>query len=114
MDDEKDFIVIFEAPVIEKPEFRLYYDEQGKVVCYTTEKLEGNYLVIDKLTFAECRPDIRVIDKKIIRNYQVGIICKLKPDSNGSTQCATDDISIITDDTSISTTKWEYKLYGYT
>ena len=39
--------VIWEAPPIIKPEFRLYYDERGNVLFYTCEKPAGNYVIID-------------------------------------------------------------------
>ena len=60
---DEDYVLVFEAPKIEPPEFRLYYDEEtGKVLFYTCEKPEGKYLVIDSVTFACARQDVRVID----------------------------------------------------
>ena len=55
-------ITIWESPKVDKPEFRLYYDDKGYVITYTCEKLEGNYIVIDALAFAEARPDVRVVN----------------------------------------------------
>jgi hypothetical protein len=63
--NQEEFMIIWEAPKIEPPEFRLYYDEHGAVVCYTGDKsITGNYIVIDALTFAQARPDVRVINGK--------------------------------------------------
>lgn len=93
-----DNVIIFEAPKIEKPEFRLYYDEQGKVICYTCEKLEGNFVVIDANTFAEGRPDIRVVDGKISKINPHSVISKLKPNSEQGITCAQEDISIVVDE----------------
>jgi hypothetical protein len=42
-----DVVIVWEAPKIIAPEFRLYYDDKGNVICYSCEKLEGNYIVID-------------------------------------------------------------------
>ncbi len=95
-DDTEDYIIIWEAPVIEKPEFRLYYDEKGYVITYTCEKLEGNYVVIDTTTYAEARPDIRVIDGKLVRSTVGAVIAKLYPADNG-VLCEREDLSIITD-----------------
>jgi hypothetical protein len=53
MSQQEEYILTWEAPKIEPPEFRLYYDEKGNVICYTCEKLEGNYVIIDAQTFAE-------------------------------------------------------------
>lgn len=95
-DDTEDHIIIWEAPVIEKPEFRLYYDEKGYVTTYTCEKPEGNYVVIDTTTYAEARPDIRVIDGKLVRSTVGAVISKLYPADTG-TLCEAEDLSIITD-----------------
>lgn len=92
-------------------EFRLYYDDQGKVLFYTCEQLEGNYIVIDSQTYAECRPDIRIIDGKIVKDNQGAIINKLVPSSNGIS-CALIDINIITDDIT-DTMYWDVKRYEH-
>ena len=47
--DDSGYITIWESVKVDVPEFRLYYDESGKVICYTCEKLPGNYIVIDKI-----------------------------------------------------------------
>lgn len=95
-ESEIEYVITWEAPVIEKPEFRLYYDDKGNVVCYTCEKLEGKYVVIDNLTFAEARPDLKVVDGKIIRMASNTVISKLFPDTEG-VLCEVEDVSIITD-----------------
>jgi hypothetical protein len=92
---KEDYIIIWEAPKIVPPEFRLYYDEAGKVVTYTCEKLEGDYIVIDAMTFAAARPDIRVIDGKISTVQAHAIISKLMPDEKEGRMCALEDISIV-------------------
>lgn len=94
MNDE-DYVIIWEAPPLQKPEFRLYYDEKGQVVCYTCDKIEGNYIVVDNLTFAEARPDVRVVDGKLIRNNSGSVVSRLYEDNNGIL-CEKEDISIIT------------------
>lgn len=96
MDNEEEYVITWEAPVIEKPEFRLYYDERGCVVTYTCEKLDGNYVVIDNLTFAEARPDIRVVDGKVVRAGSGAVISKLYPSIDG-VLCEKEDVSVITD-----------------
>ena len=40
-------VVIWEQVPLVKPEFRLYYDDKGKVLFYSCEKPEGDYIVID-------------------------------------------------------------------
>jgi len=95
-DDTEEYVITWEAPVIEKPEFRLYYDETGHVVTYTCEKLEGNYIIIDALTFAEARPDVRVVDGKLIRADSAAVISRLVRSTAGIL-CEAEDVSIITE-----------------
>ena len=75
-------------------EFRLYYDDNGKCLCYTCENLEGNYIVIDGDTYHQCRPDVYVIDGKIVKRDEMTVIHKLKPSTKGVT-CSNDDVTMI-------------------
>jgi len=111
MSEEKDHVIIWEAPKIVPPEFRLYYDEHGKVLCYSGDKsLEGNYIVIDAMTFAEARPDVRVIDGKVSRFKAEAVVHKLMPNELEGIACSIDDISIIVR-SSEPHTKWKLKTY---
>lgn len=103
-------ILIWEAPPIIKPEFRLYYDDKGKVLFYTCEKPEGNYIVIDANTFAQGRPDVRVLDGKLSTVNSGSIVSKLIPHETGTT-CAKEDISIIVDKTYKDNITWKLKTY---
>jgi hypothetical protein len=112
MSEEKDYVLIFEAPKIVPPEFRLYYDDKGKVITYTCEKLDGKYIVIDALTFAEARPDVRVVDGKLTSSVNSTVIAKLTPDLNEGVVCAEEDVSIIVADSYTgNTTKWKLQIY---
>jgi len=104
-----DVTIIWEAPKIVPPEFRLYYDDKGNVVCYSCQQLEGNYIVIDALTYAIARPDVRIIDGKISTVAPDAVVYKLMPSDEGK-ECASEDISIISDG-SIETTKWKLRIY---
>jgi len=105
-------VILFIAPKLIKPIFRLYYDEHGKVLYYTTEDLPGNYIVIDSQTFAESRYDIRVIDGTIVKNINYVIVEKLVPSDIG-VPCHVDDISIIVDEDTIDKKRWSVKVYEY-
>lgn len=113
MNDNEDIIILWEAPKIIPPEFRLYYDDKGKVICYTCEKLEGNnYIIIDALTYAEGRPDIRVVNGKIVKHSTNVVITKLIPDDVEGKVCAKEDMSILVDESYIGETiKWKLNLY---
>jgi hypothetical protein len=89
-------VILWEQPPLEKPEFRLYYDDKGKVICYSCEKIEGNYIIIDAATYAAGRPDIRVIEGKISTAIPSLVVSKLMPNVEG-VSCAEEDISIVVD-----------------
>jgi len=99
---EEEYITVWEAPKIEAPEFRLYYNKDGSVNCYTCDKHEGNYIVIDAGVFAEARPDIKVIDGRINRNRPNAVVQKYKPSTSGILT-SVDDISILIDSTKLKT-----------
>lgn len=109
----EDFIIIWEPPPIVKPEFRLYYDDQGKVLFYTCEKPEGKYIIIDASTYAEGRPDIRIVDGSISKVAQGSVVCKLTPsDDDIGIECSETDISIIVPKRyNKSKIKWKLKIY---
>lgn len=95
--NEEEFI-IFEAPKIEPPEFRLYYNDDGSVKYYTGDKTgEGNYIVIDASTFAQGRYDVSVMEGKVVPAKPKHIIHKLMPVANGGIPCHKEDVSIIVD-----------------
>jgi hypothetical protein len=111
MSNHQEQFIIWEAPKIEKPEFRLYYDENGNVVCYCGDKsATGNYIVIDTQTFAEARSDIRVIDGKITVGTSSATVYKLMPNIIEGTTCHTEDISIVVDKNETHT-KWKMNNY---
>lgn len=110
MNTEDDVIIIWEAPKIVPPEFRLYYDDAGKVICYTCEKLEGNYIVIDALTYAQGRPDVRIIDGKISTVSNHCIVSKLMPHPTQGIQCEEEDVSVISVNET-ETLRWKLNTY---
>ena len=91
-------------------EFRLYYDDNGKVICYTCDKLEGNYIVIDAQTYAESRPDLRIVDGKIIKASEYMILSKLVKSIKGI-KCDVSDICVITNTEPSS--HWEVEINEY-
>ena len=94
--NNEEYILVWDAPVIEAPEFRLYYKEGGSVDFYTCDKPEGNYIIIDALAFAESRPDIKVVNGRIAKIRPHAIVQKLKPSDKGQLT-SIEDISIIID-----------------
>lgn len=108
---DEDVIIFWEAPKIIPPEFRLYYEEDtGKVICYTCEKLEGKYLVIDALTYAQARPDIRIINGKISTVQNHCVVSKLMPNTEEGQPCESEDVSVVALDTN-NIVKWKLNTY---
>jgi len=104
-------VVIWEQAPLVKPEFRLYYDDKGKVLFYSCEKPEGNYIVIDATTYAIGRPDLRVIDGKVSVAAPSLVVSKLMPNEEGIT-CAEEDISIVVDSNyKGKTVNWKLNTY---
>lgn len=99
-ENNQDYVMIFEAPKIEPPEFRLYYEEDtGKILFYTCEKPEGKFIVVDSLTFALARYDIKVVDGRIESLNLYSTIKKLVVSDSGI-RCLKEDLSIVvTEDT---------------
>jgi hypothetical protein len=95
------------------PEFRLYYNEDGSIICYSCEKLEGKYLVIDPQTYAECRQNVMVVDGKIETIKPLLMVQKLVESIQG-TMCAVEDINIVVpSDYTGKTSKWEMRKYEF-
>jgi len=94
-------------------EFRLYYDDKGSIITYTCEKLSGNYIVIDAQTFAESRPDLIVVDGKLVKPTPE-VFLSLLTKSDSGIRCASEDVTIlVSDDYDGSVTHWELKKYEY-
>lgn len=97
-------------PVLPIPfETRLYYREDGSIITYTCEELEGNYIVVNAETFASGRIDVRVVNGKIERIIPTFSIDKLVESTEG-TACAVEDINIpVSNDHDGESTKWTMK-----
>jgi hypothetical protein len=110
MNEEEFFALIAVEQPKDTPEFRLYYDERGRVVSYSGDKSgEGNYIVIDAKTFAEARHDILVVDGTIKTNVYKQLTHKMMPTGKG-TSCHKEDLSVIVEDDGNSI-KWELVSY---
>jgi hypothetical protein len=78
-------------------EYRLYYDDAGRVITYTTEKLEGNYIVITREQYSECRMDVVVVEGKIVRTERNRAVYVLEKNTGG-VKTSKYDINIIIND----------------
>lgn len=88
--------------------FRLYHDEQGRVLFYSMEDLPGTYIEIDAETFARQRTNMRVKDGKLVEIAWT-TSAKLIPGDTG-TPCDPNDVSIVVSDQQPNT-KWSKRTY---
>jgi hypothetical protein len=86
-------------------EYRLYYDNQGFPLFYSTEKKPGNYIVVSKDFYVNPPTHIRVVEEKI-RVYEHTTIKKLVPGEYGQC-CDPRDVCVIVDQKQHHT-KWAF------
>ncbi len=97
----------WEQPEI-KLEFRLYYDDQGKVIYYSAEDLPGQYIIVDRQTFDEGRFDVRVKDGQLAKIKQPAS-WKLVTSNTGQYACHPDDITLIVGPDAENKQYWEVR-----
>ena len=88
--------------------FRLYHDDQGRILFYSMEDLPGTYIEIDAETFARSHTNMRVKDGKVIEIAQT-TSAKLIPGDTG-TPCNPTDVSIVVSEQQPNT-KWRKRTY---
>jgi hypothetical protein len=96
---EEEFWAIFQAHAQEPQpeiEYRLYYDENGLPLFYSTEQVPGMYILIDQETFLNGPTHIKVIDGKIIE-AEICWTKKIVPSTQG-TACHPLDVSVVVAD----------------
>lgn len=89
--------------------YRLYHDDQGKLLFYSMEDVPGNYIDIDQATFAESPSKVRVVHGQLIRINNV-MTTKLIPSAAEGIACDSRDICVVVDK-SQPHTKWNVKTY---
>jgi len=104
----EEFWAILHAPVESKPIFyRLYYNDDGFLICYGMEELPHNYIEIDVKTYNQRLPNVRVVDKKIVIINPSSYVKKLMPAAVG-TSCDPSDICVVVAEDQ-SYIKWSLK-----
>lgn len=111
MDNNEEFLKALAAfrPVVPKAiEYRVYYDPAtGQIQSYTNDDLPGDFIVVDRDTFAKHRFDC------VIKNGQLvpyrPPVAKLTPAADG-TACHASDVAIIAGPGN-PITNWKMKTY---
>lgn len=90
------------------PEFRIYYDASGDIVCYSMEDLPGEYIVTDQHTFNQFRMDFKVRDGKLIKITR-SASWKLAPCDTAEYACDASDVTIIVSSQHLSKKYWKVR-----
>lgn len=90
-------------PVVPK----LYYDNQGCPIEYTTDTREGNYIEVDPETFVIRPMHVRVVNGVLQHLLPVIYVHKLRPSKSG-TLCHSQDVAVVVKD---SGTYWKRQTY---
>lgn len=104
------YIILWEPEPMIKPEYRLYYDDSGRVLFYSCEKPEGNYIVIDAVTYSAGNPGLRIVDGRISTVQRGNVVARLVPGEIGIS-CAKEDVSIVVGKKHKEIIKWKLMLY---
>lgn len=102
--------IVVEHVETPKVEYRLYYDDAGNVLCYTCDRLEGNYIIVDQQTYSEMRYDWKIVDGKLTKLIPGIRISKLKPNKEG-VNCSIEDVSIVVSKSFKNKQKWKLDSY---
>jgi hypothetical protein len=106
---EEEFFNIWQnqaSAVHGEPEYRLYYDENGFPLFYSTELLSGNYIVVDQETYLNGPKHIRVLNGKLVV-YQTNFAKKIVPVGYGQA-CDPRNVCVVVD-IDQPHTKWSLK-----
>jgi hypothetical protein len=95
-------------PVEHTPVYKLYYDSQGYLICYSMDDLPGQWLLITAEQFAKSDSHVRVVDGKVVPLVRVRSR-KLVP-ANEGTNCSVSSVAIVVPE-SESDQKWSLKTY---
>ena len=107
MDEFLKALAAFKPQPPKTVEFRVYYDpDTGAVLTYTNEDLPGQYILVDKDTFARHRFDCRVKDGKLKQNRLPST--KMVPGETGI-PCHPNDITVICE--TPNSIRWKVKAY---
>ena len=95
---EQEFMAIWHSQATDEQvlEYRLYYDDHGWPLHYSTQQEPGNYIVVDQETYLNSPKHVRVINGKL-KIVKVIFGKKLVPASTGQL-CDPTDVAVVVSD----------------
>jgi len=109
MTEEEFWAILHAVPNQIEPICRLYYNDQGEPLFYSTEDLPGNYIDIDQKTFSRASSRVRVKNGQLISTSMHKVSKKLIPSTHGIS-CDPRDVCVVVD-TDQPHIKWTIKTY---
>lgn len=108
-------IILPALPTLPTLEYRVYYDDTGTIITYTTDKLEGKYLIIDRETYSHANHQLFIINNRLVDNRRKRALAKLSKTDKSDTgfKCSKYDINIIIDNDNTEVNHWEETIYEY-
>ena len=103
---EQDIINLFNSVtdiIPRKIEYRAYYSKDGSIITYTTDPVEGEYIVITAEQYSQARPDAKVIGDKLVFTHRRSHVSKLVKNKTDGVRTSKYDISVISEDDGDST-----------
>lgn len=97
MTPEEFFSILGAEPDTAAISYRLYHDEQGRVLFYSMEDLPGQWIAVDAETYALASHQVRVVNGQLMPISPVAQVKKLRPSSSLGTCCDPRDICLIVD-----------------
>jgi len=95
-------------------EYRLYYNTDGKPTMYTTEKPDGNYVVITREQYAICDWQVIVVDGEIKSTKNIKKIYKLQKSTTGIKTSKYDINILLEDNDDVEHNYWTLVTHEYT
>jgi hypothetical protein len=91
-----DFWKTIEWPEIKPIFYKLYHDDDGLPLFYSTDDVPGKYIDITPAQFSSQDMSVRVVDGKLVRR-RTAWVSKLIPADSG-TLCHSQDITVVVAD----------------
>jgi hypothetical protein len=88
--------------------YRLYYDDQGYLICYSGDDMPGNYIDVDPEIYQRALTNVRVVKNKLVIIETQNVFNILVPNNTEGTTCDPHNVCIVVDATK-DHTKWKLK-----
>jgi hypothetical protein len=96
MNEQEFWAIMGNMPEPVTATYRLYYDDLGRPITYTSELLPGNYIEIDQQTCSRGPLNVRVVNGELVTVEPKPTVTKLAVTDTG-TACHPDNVAVVVD-----------------